>query len=138
MQDITCWRTPEGTVSCSIPQRHIHHSPTGFELGSGGSGPADLALNILACAIGPPPDPGPEPEEETDPEAWERWAEAECQSITLWDGSRVHIDAWDLHEAFKRELVATLPREGGTIPGVVIEAWLVAKRRELAEDAGAE
>jgi hypothetical protein len=51
--------------------------------------------------------------------------------VQLWDGSFVHRDVWDLHQAFKWEFVATLPREGGTIPGVVIEAWLVAKRAGL-------
>jgi len=32
--------------------RHIvRHSPTGFEYGYGGSGPADLALSILAACV---------------------------------------------------------------------------------------
>lgn len=31
----------------------IRHSPTGYEWGYGGSGPADLALSILADVIGP-------------------------------------------------------------------------------------
>lgn len=30
-----------------------HHSPDGFEFGYGGSGPADLALNILALVVSP-------------------------------------------------------------------------------------
>ena len=34
-----------------LPQRIVYHSPTGFEFGYGGSGPADLALNILALFI---------------------------------------------------------------------------------------
>lgn len=35
--------------------RHVvHHSPTGFEWGYGGSGPADLALSILTDAAGEP------------------------------------------------------------------------------------
>jgi hypothetical protein len=36
-----------------IPQRLVYHSPTGFEWGYGGSGPADLALNILALFVHP-------------------------------------------------------------------------------------
>lgn len=41
--------TPSGTY----PLVHIvHHSPTGFEWGYGGSGPADLARSILADAAG--------------------------------------------------------------------------------------
>lgn len=133
MRDVTCTRDANGTAVCSIPQRHIHHSPTGFEFGYGGSGPADLALNILALAIGPAPDPGPEPDEESSPEAWETWAELDAQRVKLWDGSSVHVDAWDLHEPFKWELIAGMSREGGTIAGAVIEAWIVAHRR--AQDA---
>ena len=35
------------------PLRHVvRHSPTGFEWGYGGSGPADLALSILADYLG--------------------------------------------------------------------------------------
>ena len=52
-------RTLSGPVVVRIrdglqePLRHIvHHSPTGFEWGYGGSGPADLAYSILADAIG--------------------------------------------------------------------------------------
>jgi len=36
-----------------VPLKHIvEHSPTGFQWGYGGSGPADLALSILADCIG--------------------------------------------------------------------------------------
>jgi hypothetical protein len=37
-----------------LPHRLVVHSPTGFAWGYGGSGPADLALNILALFA---PDP---------------------------------------------------------------------------------
>jgi hypothetical protein len=135
MQDVRCWRDEKGIADCSLPQRHKHHSPTGFEFGYGGSGPADLALNILALAIGPPPDPGPAPDEETaTAEEWEAWAAADEQRVKLWDGSSVHVDAWDLHEAFKWELIAPMPRAGGTIPGVVIEAWIAAHRGSLPDE----
>lgn len=44
-------RGDEGTAS--YPLRHaIVHSPTGFEFGYGGSGPADLALSILLDFFG--------------------------------------------------------------------------------------
>lgn len=37
-----------GTNNGQVPLRHVvRHSPTGFEMGYGGSGPADLALSIL-------------------------------------------------------------------------------------------
>lgn len=60
-----------------LPPRHdlANHSPTGFEWGYAGSGPAQLALAILAHAIG--------------------------------DDKR----AVRLHQSFKREYIATLPRD---------------------------
>jgi len=49
--DIICARTNSGP-QVNIPHRIVKHSPDGFEWGYGGSGPADLALNILAAYIG--------------------------------------------------------------------------------------
>ncbi len=50
IEDIVCWR--EGEPRVSIPQAIVKHSSTGYAWGYGGSGPADLALNILARFIG--------------------------------------------------------------------------------------
>jgi hypothetical protein len=111
MRDVTCWRNRTGAVECSPPQRHAHHPPGGFETGYGGSGPADLALTILALAIGGPPDPRPEPSEDSDV-----------------------VAAWDLRKAFKRELIATMPREGGVLAGVVIDTWVAARRHARDTD----
>lgn len=36
-----------------LPRPLVYHSPTGYEWGYGGSGPADLALNILALVVSP-------------------------------------------------------------------------------------
>ena len=44
--DIILHRGKDGPL-VNIPQQVVYHSPTGFEWGYGGSGPADLALNIL-------------------------------------------------------------------------------------------
>jgi hypothetical protein len=49
--DIICKRTNSGP-QVNIPHRIVKHSPDGFEWGYGGSGPADLALSILAAYIG--------------------------------------------------------------------------------------
>ena len=65
VKDIHCARTPEGGLRnadgshlgdplVDIPQRFVVHSPTGFEWGYGGSGPADLALNVLGLFVPPP------------------------------------------------------------------------------------
>ncbi|MBA7483063.1 hypothetical protein ES707_18574 [subsurface metagenome] len=49
-QDIILFRTSAG-AQANIPQRIVYHSPDGFEWGYMGSGPAELALNILYCFL---------------------------------------------------------------------------------------
>lgn len=38
-------------------EHRVHHSPTGFEWGYGGSGPADLARSIIWDVLGEKPTP---------------------------------------------------------------------------------
>lgn len=46
-------RHGEGAVRANV--RHVRvHSPTGFECGYSGSGPADLALSVLHALVPPP------------------------------------------------------------------------------------
>ncbi len=40
-------RRVNGYATANVPHAIVFHSPAGFEWGYGGSGPADLALNIL-------------------------------------------------------------------------------------------
>ena len=51
MEKIICRRTPSGPVVEGVDYRWRYHS-TEFNWGYGGSGPADLALNILLEATG--------------------------------------------------------------------------------------
>lgn len=87
--DIVCRRTSAGEASANVPRRIIHHSPDGYEWGYGGSGPADLALNILSLFVGT-------------------------------------NRAWPLHQDFKRDFIANMPHEGGTIPKDTIVNWIEA------------
>jgi hypothetical protein len=88
--DIICTRSGEfGTQFTGVTQDIVLHSPTGMEWGYGGSGPADLALNILAPIVG-------------------------------------HERAIRLYGKFKFDIVATLPRSGGTITSTQISEWLGA------------
>jgi hypothetical protein len=103
IEGVTCWRAPDGAARSSIPQRHVHYAPTGFDWGFGGSGPADLALNVLAVFL---------------PLA------ADATGVALRDGSSVSEAAWVLHQAFKYDLIATLPRAGGHITAQMIRAWI--------------
>lgn len=103
--DIILDRRPDGTAEASIPKVHRHHDTTedGIEWGYQGSGPADLALNILARHL-PPHETG--------------------ETIELWDGSRVSREAWDLHQEFKRQVIAAVPFDGGIIPRDLIRNWI--------------
>ena len=105
IEGVTCWRAPDGTARSSIPQRHVHYAPRGFDWGFGGSGPADLALNVLALFLPLAP---------------------EATSVTLRDGSSISEAAWALHQEFKYDLIATLPRSGGDISVQTIRAWITA------------
>jgi hypothetical protein len=71
------------------------HSPTGFEWSYDGSGPAQLALAILADYFG-------------DKDAL----------------------AVDLHQDFKRDVVAKFPKEGWQLTAAEIENWLAKRRGE--------
>src|SRR5262249_40617485 len=46
-----------GSYPLALRTEIRNHSPTGFEWGYGGSGPAQLALAIIADHIGPAPSP---------------------------------------------------------------------------------
>ena len=95
-------RYPDG-VETNIPHRVTHHSPSGYEWGYGGSGPADLALNILEAAL---------------VELGHNGKRAEC-----WRGGCFAL-AWALHQDFKRELIAPIPAEGGVIYWPALRAWI--------------
>lgn len=45
-QGVSLWRKDQNACA-NVPHTRVHHSPTGFEWGYGGSGPAELAYNIL-------------------------------------------------------------------------------------------
>lgn len=112
--DITMRRDKEGLPIFNIEQVHRHHSPTGMEYGYGGSGPADLALNILArfsIAVG------------------------RLDDVKLNDGSYVTAQAWNLHQQFKREFIENAPYRGITaITGERIRTWLTQNTTSRTED----
>lgn len=81
------WRLPDGRLACNFEHRIVLHSPTGMECGYGGSGPADMALNILAGFV-------------TDEEARK------------------------LHQRFKWDFIASMPKGGGTINANAIRQWI--------------
>lgn len=103
MIDVVCERDSEGHLIVNIPQLVVHHSPDGFEIGYAGSGPTDLALNILEVALHSIHWNGPR---------------EKC-----WKGS-CFARAWIWHQDFKRQFIASMPKEGGVIKGSDILKWL--------------
>lgn len=89
-------------VRTNVPHLVVHHSPDGFEFGYGGSGPADLALNVCQAylnAIG-----------------------YSGEKTACFDGVCWSL-AWALHQDFKRAFIEPAPREGVAIPFSKISAW---------------
>ncbi len=85
------------------PLPHVkRHSPDGFEWGYGGSGPADLALSLLADYFGERP-------RKFDGNAYEQHR---CLA---------------LYQSFKAHFIAAAPREGFAITSDQIAEWLSAQ-----------
>ena len=99
-------RYPDG-LETNVPHFCVHHSPSGFEWGYGGSGPADLALNICEYVLMKLGHKGAQLEECFD---------GQCFTMS-----------WQIHQDLKWRLISTVPREGGVIPW----DWLCEKIIEL-------
>jgi hypothetical protein len=88
------------------PLHHVALHSQGFEWGYGGSGPADLALSILADHLGERP--------------------------TKHQLHHGQAKSWRYHQAFKRAFISGADRRGFTITSEQIAAWL-AKQQEGGE-----
>jgi hypothetical protein len=86
---------------------HRHHSTTDIRFehcwGYGGSGPADLALNARAAFLP---------------------ATGKSSDVALWDGSRVWVEAWRLHQSFKWVLISGMAEDGGRATAGEIHSWI--------------
>lgn len=105
-------RWDNGTPATNVPHLVVEHSPDGFEWGYGGSGPADLALNIVEVVL----------------------KRIGYRGITLDDEARnkYSIMAYHLHQDFKWKFIASLPREGGRIEYHDVLRWIYKKLVEHA------
>lgn len=92
---------PYTFVRVNVPRTVVWHSPAGFEFGFGGSGPADLALNILQAFL-----PG---------------RDVECLH-----GTKCSRAAARLHQDFKEQFLAHVPEGTYRIefPAAEIKAWI--------------
>lgn len=110
-------RGPDGTVYTNVPHHVVHHSPSGFEWGYGGSGPADLALCLLEDALIRMDYADPMP------------------PIDCYAGRCMSL-AWRLHQPFKWAVIGSAPHEGTTIAFRVVASWIALHAPEgLPSDA---
>lgn len=114
--DVRIWRDRTGAVRANVRHSVVWHSPAGYGVGYAGSGPADLALNILNAFI-PPGRPWNSADDDRDdiPEKCFR--------------GYASMFAVRHHQDFKRDFIATMPDKGGVIPAAMIAAWIQTKRR---------
>jgi len=95
----------EGSYS-NVPVSCLHHSPTGFSWGYEGSGPADLALNIVDYAI-------------------KELGMATQLPVKCYIG-QCSGEAWLLHQDFKRDFIGKVPDIGGIITWKEIRMWITS------------
>lgn len=108
----TAWtfvRGPTGEPLTNVPRKVIHHSPDGFEWGYHGSGPADLALNMVHAYF----------------------KLTNVDDVKCFKGKVASV-TWEAHQFIKREIIAMIPREGTLIKrGAVLNSlvdWLRGQR----------
>lgn len=91
----------DGTITRTYPLCHFNrHSPSGFEWGYSGSGPADLARAIMIDYLAYADDPA-----------------------GLMPLDRVQVLADEYYMAFKFEVVSGLPRDEWRMSANLVEQW---------------
>ena len=100
---LTIARSKNREVITNCPKLLVHHSPTGFEFGYGGSGPADLALNIIEAVL--------------------LNTKYHGERMRVFDGSCFE-KSYDLHQDFKWKFIAKIPYNGGQIAYDTIVKWI--------------
>lgn len=98
-------RSENGVPATNVPWLVKNHSPNGFDWGYGGSGPADLALNILEALL-------------------RRSGFDGSKSQVSWSGDTYFDAAFALHQEFKWYFVSGLPNEGGVISLSDVNTWI--------------
>ena len=86
LADVKCHRENGRAVVEGVPRDIVLHSPDGYEWGYGGSGPSDLALNILLQHM-----PRGEAEKHHQAFKWEFVARLPAHGGTI---KRTDIEAW--------------------------------------------
>lgn len=88
----------------NVPHLVTEHSPDGFNFGYGGSGPADLALNVV------------------------EWVLRDMQYMGQKEaGKNYFIMAWKLHQDFKWDFISPMINEQNEVEMFVIREWVQNK-----------
>jgi len=95
-------------VKTNVPHLVAHHNPSGFEFGYSGPAPADLALNIVHFFA-----------EQMDLSE----ADPSRPAFECYEGE-VSPLAWDLHQAFKEDVIAQVDEEGARVGAWKIRKWI--------------
>ena len=100
----------ERGISTNVPRIVTRHSPTGYEWGYGGSGPADLALNICEYYVRVLRNEG-----------------VEIGKAHKLHSGFAHDMTLKVYQQFKAEFIAGAPIEGGSLNANYIMSWLKAR-----------
>jgi hypothetical protein len=99
-------RTPETFIFESknnfinIPHTYKYHSTTGMSWGYIGSGPSDLAINILTYFFP---------------------LSKATHTFRLWNNTVLDMRVMDLHHEFVREFLVRIPEKGGTLIKILLK-----------------
>lgn len=99
---LVCMRLQDGRAACNVPHVVKCHSTSGMDWGYPGSGPADLALNVLHILL-------PRNGDHMD---------------RIYGEVVVSNDAARLHQLFKWTFITPMPESGGILRIETIRAWL--------------
>ena len=104
---VTYQRTEMNRKLGEKPLRHVDYHSDDFEWGYPGSGPADLALSILAHHLG---------------ETWVNGKYLRKMRIT-----QETPLCWKLHQDFKRDVIAILDRTEWELTNKQVHDWLMSQ-----------
>jgi len=102
---LVCRRLADGRLATNVPHVVKHHSLNGFECWDGGSGSAELALNVAHFLLPP----------------------TGSHMDRVYGGVVVSNDAARLHQKMKWDLIAMMPESGGRIPIEDLREWIALK-----------
>lgn len=116
MKEVITLTRIDGQAATNVPHLIASHSPTGYEWGYGGSGPADLALNIVENIL--------------------RQMGFVGEKTKAWDGRKMFVASWLIHQSFKWNFIASMAANGGTIDYKEAKEFVEYRLEEVGGELG--